>query len=285
MLRSCARASAIAARREGAPTARRVPPRACVLPALGLLQHPRLFSAGTAQQAGNEFGDKQHAERIKTLDIEGLSAESLKPGTTLEIAFPPSSKGFIRSIRPAALKLKFPDSGEFKGINPSIATGVPMITLTGDFVEGDKFTVIMTDPDAPSRESAAFREFIHYAVVDAPLLPDNTLSLADGAQAIPWVQPAPPCKSGFHRYIFLVYAHQEGVSGMAVYAGLTERLGDRGGKRAALAAKELGLGDPVAYGGFMAEWDSSCDECHEKIGFLPPPGMRSPKQVEKHGDE
>merc|ERR1712087_136620 len=135
-----------------------------------------------------------------------------------------------------------------------------------------KYVVIMTDPDAPSKELPLFREFIHWVVTEVPLEGD-TLVVEKGNTCVPWVGFAPPCKSGFHRYVFLVY--KQVVADPA--KGLTAALGSRGGKKAALAAKEAGLGDPIAFGLCKSKWDESVDALHEEIKFLPPPQYRSPK--------
>merc|ERR1719469_1093765 len=103
----------------------------------------------------------------------------------------------------------------------------------------------------------------------------DKLVVEKGNACVPWLGFGPPCKSGLHRYIVLVYKQ----AGADPAESLTAALGERGGKKAALAAKEAGLGDPVAFGACEAQWDESVDALHEAIGFLPPPQYRSPKQV------
>ncbi|KAH7549388.1 hypothetical protein JRO89_XS13G0023700 [Xanthoceras sorbifolium] len=51
-------------------------------------------------------------------------------------------------------------------IKPSMAANPPKITLTGE--SDELYTLIMTDPDAPSPSEPSMREWIHWMVVDIP---------------------------------------------------------------------------------------------------------------------
>ncbi|KAG0083897.1 hypothetical protein BGZ93_011200 [Podila epicladia] len=98
----------------------------------------------------------------------------------------------------------------------------------------DKYTLIMTDPDAPSRANPKFREWRHWVVSNisgsaSDLEPAN-LSL--GTVLTPYMGPAPPSGSGPHRYVFLLYKQVGG----AHVAALTTPLGD---KRQSFKAKQF----------------------------------------------
>ncbi|RUO96299.1 phosphatidylethanolamine-binding protein [Jimgerdemannia flammicorona] len=72
--------------------------------------------------------------------------------------------------------------------------------------EGEvKYCVIMTDPDAPSRQSPIRREWRHWVVGNIP-----GTNIAEGDELEPYMGPAPPQDSGPHRYVFLLY-RQTGV--------------------------------------------------------------------------
>jgi len=62
------------------------------------------------------------------------------------------------------------------------------------------YTLIMTDPDAPSRANPKFREFRHWLVAN---IPGNNLS--EGDTIFEYVGSGPPKNTGLHRYIFLLY--------------------------------------------------------------------------------
>ncbi|KAI9846508.1 MAG: hypothetical protein M1837_003929 [Sclerophora amabilis] len=84
------------------------------------------------------------------------------------------------------------------------------------------FTVILTDPDAPSRENPEWSEMCHWiatnftltASLDAdPLIrfrqqpPDKQQAPAELVEYLP---PSPPPKTGPHRYAFLVFRPKDG---------------------------------------------------------------------------
>jgi len=65
---------------------------------------------------------------------------------------------------------------------------------------GQLYTIIMCDPDAPSRESPKWRNFLHWCIVN---IPGDEIS--KGAKVMDYMGPAPPRGTGLHRYVFLVY--------------------------------------------------------------------------------
>ncbi len=54
----------------------------------------------------------------------------------------------------------------------------------------EKYTVIMIDPDAPSRTNPIYKYWLHYLIINNDQI------------AVPFNPPAPPKNSGKHRYIF-----------------------------------------------------------------------------------
>ncbi|KAM1242624.1 hypothetical protein ACFX2G_034960 [Malus domestica] len=51
-------------------------------------------------------------------------------------------------------------------IKPSMAINAPKITFTGH--HGELYTLVMTDPDAPSPSEPNMKEWIHWIVFDIP---------------------------------------------------------------------------------------------------------------------
>lgn len=89
----------------------------------------------------------------------------------------------------------------------------PQVTLTrqgGGQSDDAKYTLVMTDPDAPTPEDPNLREFLHWLVTDVPASLDGTQELAKvGKEVMPYMGPAPP--AGTHRYIFLLFPQRGGV--------------------------------------------------------------------------
>ena len=142
--------------------------------------------------------------------------------------------------------------------------------------DGSKlYTLIMTDPDAPSRANPLYREFLHWVVTNIP-----GEDIVKGDTLLSYVSSAPPCNSGPHRYIFLVFEQTGGrLDGNAV---MPPTYAHRGGQKAsafvdsaAEAGNQLTL---VAAAAFEAEWDEGCDAKHTALGFVPPPEYQSPSQ-------
>ncbi|GAA5980694.1 hypothetical protein JCM10908_001740 [Rhodotorula pacifica] len=63
-----------------------------------------------------------------------------------------------------------------------------------------KYTVVLADPDAPSREDPKMSPFLHFALAD--VVPGQSA----GITLTSYMGPAPPKGTGPHRYVFLVYA-------------------------------------------------------------------------------
>lgn len=77
----------------------------------------------------------------------------------------------------------------------------------------DKFTLVLTDPDAPSNSDHKWSEYAHWIVTDLPLNPtkgdegelSTLLDYSKGSEILSYVGPGPPPNTGKHRYVFLLY--------------------------------------------------------------------------------
>merc|ERR1719174_2596960 len=141
--------------------------------------------------------------------------------------------------------------------------------------KGALYTLIKTDPDAPSRAEPLFREFIHQVVVNIQSDGEETLVLTGkGETALDYVGCGAPCNSGYHRYIWLLFKQTGKVS-----VGDTQKFFEgRGGKKAAAFAADTGLEGPLAASWYEGTWDASVDQLHAALGFMPPPKYQSPSQ-------
>eukprot|EP00123_Amoebidium_parasiticum_P013082 comp21757_c0_seq1/m.30833 comp21757_c0_seq1/g.30833 ORF comp21757_c0_seq1/g.30833 comp21757_c0_seq1/m.30833 type:complete len:217 (-) comp21757_c0_seq1:380-1030(-) len=75
-------------------------------------------------------------------------------------------------------------------------------TISIPLAEPDSlYTIVMTDPDAPSRAEPKFREFLHWVVVNVP-----GGKLEQGGDTIAeYIGSLPPPSSGLHRYVLAAY--------------------------------------------------------------------------------
>lgn len=106
----------------------------------------------------------------------------------------------IDSVPNAILEVIYPKTVKVESGNELTPTKVkdqPSVTWK---TETDAFyTLVMTDPDAPSRKNPKFREWHHWLVGNIPgndISKGNTLSEYVGA--------GPPKDTGLHRYVLLV---------------------------------------------------------------------------------
>ncbi|XP_064459467.1 protein D3-like [Ornithodoros turicata] len=67
---------------------------------------------------------------------------------------------------------------------------------------GSFYTLVMVDPDAPSRQNPKMRHWLHWLVVNIP----SSCDLRAGTPVTEYAGPTPPRGSGPHRYVFLVFA-------------------------------------------------------------------------------
>lgn len=114
---------------------------------------------------------------------------------------------------------------------PSMTSKKPRFSFTADpngrspsVSDSDLFTVVMTDPDAPSSTDRKWSEFCHYVVSDLEVYDDTTryqnpedtgeaatrpsylsVELVRGNVLVDYMGPAPPEDTGKHRYVFLLY--------------------------------------------------------------------------------
>eukprot|EP00771_Trimastix_marina_P002451 gnl/Trimastix_PCT/3582.p1 GENE.gnl/Trimastix_PCT/3582~~gnl/Trimastix_PCT/3582.p1 ORF type:complete len:164 (+),score=20.79 gnl/Trimastix_PCT/3582:57-548(+) len=84
-----------------------------------------------------------------------------------------------------------------ESVHYDIASVAPHVQWQGD--PGKLYTLIMTDPDAPSRRTPRMREWRHWVVINIQGCEINT-----GNVLTSYNGPTPPVGSGPHRYVLIV---------------------------------------------------------------------------------
>lgn len=124
---------------------------------------------------------------------------------------------------------------------------------------GKLYTLVLTDPDAPSRKDPKFREWHHFLVVN---MKGNDIS--SGTVLSDYVGSGPPKGTGLHRYVWLVYTQDGPLE--CDEPILSNRSGDHRGKfKVAAFRKKYGLGAPVAGTCYQAEWDDYVPKLYEQL--------------------
>lgn len=102
------------------------------------------------------------------------------------------------------LNIKYPKSGEDVAvgnfIKPSDSAEEPEVTFIAPD-ENAHYTLLMVDPDAPSKENPIKSPYRHWVVANVP----GTSNFSQSSVLSSYMGPAPPPKTKDHRYIFLLY--------------------------------------------------------------------------------
>uniref|UniRef100_A0ACD5ZVW8 Uncharacterized protein n=1 Tax=Avena sativa TaxID=4498 RepID=A0ACD5ZVW8_AVESA len=129
-------------------------------------------------------------------------------------------------------------------IKPSLAAAAPAVHIAGGRV-GDLFTLVMTDPDAPSPSEPTMKEWLHWLVVNIPGGADPS----QGQEVVPYMAPCPPL--GIHRYVLVLYQQKARVAAPAAPGADAASVRARFSTRAFADRHDLGL--PVAAVFFNAQ--------------------------------
>ncbi|XP_052186258.1 CEN-like protein 1 [Diospyros lotus] len=81
---------------------------------------------------------------------------------------------------------------------PSVIASRPRAEIGGDDMRA-AYTIIMTDPDAPSPSEPYLREHLHWIVTDIP----GTTDASFGREIVGYEAPKPVI--GIHRYVFVLF--------------------------------------------------------------------------------
>lgn len=122
-------------------------------------------------------------------------------------------------------------------------------TVNWQTEQGALYTVVMTDPDAPSRSDPKFREWHHWIVGNVP-----GTDISKGEVLSDYIGAGPPKGTGLHRYVFLIYKQSSRVEFKVSKLTNTSTSG-RPSFKVRKFALDHGLGAPVAGNFFQAEWD------------------------------
>ncbi|CAH2295981.1 phosphatidylethanolamine-binding 1 [Pelobates cultripes] len=133
-------------------------------------------------------------------------------------------------------------------------------SIEWDGMDNNKlYTLVLTDPDAPSRKNPKFREWHHFLVVN---MKGN--DIGSGCVLSDYIGSGPPKGTGLHRYVWLVYEQTEPLK--CDEQILCNRSGEhRGVFKVASFRQKYKLGSPVAGNCYQAEWDDYVPKLYEQL--------------------
>jgi len=121
------------------------------------------------------------------------------------------------------------------------------------------YTLVFTDPDAPSRETPTVREFQHWLVAN---IPGNKVE--SGETWGEYIGSGPPQGTGLHRYVFLVYKQPGKIQ--AEHGPIDKYTRDGRPKwRAEQFASKHSLEGPIAGNFYQAEYDDYVPNVHAQL--------------------
>ncbi|XP_044468702.1 CEN-like protein 1 [Mangifera indica] len=83
-------------------------------------------------------------------------------------------------------------------LTPAVIAAKPRVEIGGEDMRA-AYTLIMTDPDAPSPSDPYLREHLHWMVTDIP----GTTDVSFGKEVVSYEIPKPVV--GIHRYVFILF--------------------------------------------------------------------------------
>lgn len=187
------------------------------------------------------------------------------------------------SLECCGMRIVYADEGNIVPIDGAVLTPIgtmqmPSISFEQLSMSGEFYTLVMTDPDAPSRLKPDFREFVHWVIMNID--GSSGGDLATGHTILPYLGPAPPYSSGLHRYVFTLYKQKDRIAQKDLDFA-TSFFEPRGGLRTYQFIRNQSdkfFPNPIAIDAFLCEWDQIVDDLHERMQWLPPDPFRSPAQ-------
>uniref|UniRef100_A0A7E4W060 Phosphatidylethanolamine-binding protein n=1 Tax=Panagrellus redivivus TaxID=6233 RepID=A0A7E4W060_PANRE len=122
------------------------------------------------------------------------------------------------------------------------------------------YTLVMIDPDAPSRANPSRREFLHWLVVN---IPGGAVSLGDTLAE--YVGAGPPEGTGLHRYVFIVYLQDGRLTDYSIGHISKYTSSGRPMFMAQKFADKHELGAPIAGNFYQAMYDSYVPILHRQM--------------------
>ncbi|XP_037049415.1 protein D3-like [Bradysia coprophila] len=132
-------------------------------------------------------------------------------------------------------------------------------TLKWDHDEDSFYTVILSDPDAPSRANPTIREVRHWYVVNIP-----GTDVVKGETLFDYIGSGPPKDTGLHRYVFVVYKQPGKLEFDEPRVSNRSRT-QRWNSSTLTFAEKYGLGDPIAGNFYQAQYDDYVPILHAQL--------------------
>lgn len=201
--------------------------------------------------AGNfflaQFEDSINAKKVGKLEL-ALRADSLIPDV-------------LDRAPTAVVEVKYPSgvaANLGNELTPTLVKNIPTVRWPTE--PGAQYTLILTDPDAPSRAEPRLREGLHWLVVNIP-----GTDIEAGETYAEYIGAGPPQGSGLHRYLFLVFKQPVGRIVLDRAKVSATSVEGRYGFKTRHLVEEFGFAAPVAANYFQASYDDYVPDLHAQL--------------------
>uniref|UniRef100_A0A0W0F8D0 PEBP-like protein n=1 Tax=Moniliophthora roreri TaxID=221103 RepID=A0A0W0F8D0_MONRR len=175
--------------------------------------------------------------------IPDVIPEDFDPTVLFSVIYPNGKEALLSTELTREEALNEPDIN-FTPMVPSDEAAGDSTSDSGETT----YTLVMMDPDAPSRADPKFKEFRHWVIsglkspADSSRETENLVALKTKPSTTPYRPPGPPPGSGIHRYTLLLF--QEPRGGYTIPKGAKEygaALEERRSWNAVAFGKQYGL--------------------------------------------
>ncbi|EGG16287.1 phosphatidylethanolamine-binding protein PEBP [Cavenderia fasciculata] len=133
-------------------------------------------------------------------------------------------------------------------------------TVTYNASAGEHFTLILADPDAPSRLDPKYSPWLHWIITD---IPENKVT--EGQVMAEYIGSGPPPNTGLHRYVFILCKQPTARLNLKgeYYLPLSADKRNNYALNTFISSKGL---EPVGATYFEAEFDEAVPKLYEVLG-------------------
>ncbi|GIZ40816.1 hypothetical protein CKM354_000414000 [Cercospora kikuchii] len=146
-------------------------------------------------------------KKLKIAEIIPTVLDEFKPFLTLNVSWPKDAAEVGNTIKVKKMK---------KTPNIHLLGHLPNLRRLSDTNEVPQLTLILTDPDARSRDNPDWSQMCHWIITNVTLTDTSGEIFEDGLEhaeeIIEYQPPGPPPKTGKHRYVFAALAPKNGTS-------------------------------------------------------------------------
>lgn len=133
-------------------------------------------------------------------------------------------------------------------LTPEEVQATPIIRWMAD--PNKFYTMVMVDPDAPSRKAPIYGQFLHWLIGNIP-----GCDAAYGDQLAAYIGSQPAQYTGYHRYVFLVFQQICHLDFDEPYLTV-DMIDNRNNFNVQNFARKYALGKPIRVNFFLAKYTS-----------------------------